>query len=490
MSRKAAIAVLWALGTLLATAVATLWMTVAGPRTVFLVGATTTAHHQIEMACETCHAAPAFASPDAASEALNKACRGCHADELRAAEDSHAAKLFRGPRMARYRQALDPRLCTSCHLEHRPEITRPGAVTVAMDFCIACHGAGEQDVRATRASHAGLGFDTCASAGCHNYHDNRALYEDFLLRHADDPRHLSAPVHGPSALARSQRSRPAPPPSRANAPAEAVAAPALLEWTHSAHAAAAVNCSDCHAPGAAAGAPAADIAAAWVAAPGTASCGNCHSAPASTFAQGRHGMRGHALVAASRDAEQALTAIGLGAEAAAAAAAWFADPPRPSTMTVAEARLPMRTDARHRTLDCVSCHGAHAVDVRFAAAEACAGCHADAHTRAYFRSPHYDLWRAELDGAAPGSGVSCATCHMAKRTHRGRAATSHNQSELLRPNEKMIRPVCLHCHGLGFSMDALADSELVAGNFRGAPGAHVPSIDWAVRHAAVAETDR
>ena len=100
------------------------------------------------------------------------------------------------------------------------------------------------------------------------------------------------------------------------------------------------------------------------------------------------------------------------------------------------------------------------------------------------------MWRAELDGAAPGSGVSCATCHMAKRTHRGRAATSHNQSELLRPNEKMIRPVCLHCHGLGFSMDALADSELVAGNFRGAPGAHVPSIDWAVRHAAAADADR
>ena len=488
MSRKAAIAVLWASGTLLATAVATVWMTVAGPRTVFLVGATTSAHHQVEMACETCHAAPAFANPEVASDALNDACRGCHEDELRDAEDSHAAKLFRGPRMARYRQALDPRLCTSCHLEHRPEITRPGAVTVATDFCIACHGEGDQDVRAVRTSHAGLGFDTCASAGCHNYHDNRALYEDFLLRRAADPRHLSVPVHGPSALARSRQAHPAKPAPPAQAPAEAVAEAVLREWARSAHAAADVNCVHCHAPGAAAtGASAVDIATAWVAAPGTAPCVTCHDAQASTFAQGRHGMRGHPLVAAPRDAGQALTAFGFNAQLA-EAATWFADPARPSAMTVAEARLPMREDARHRSLDCVSCHGPHAVDIRFAAVEACAGCHADAHTRAYFQSPHYELWRAELGGGAPGSGVSCATCHMAKRQHSG-APTSHNQSELLRPNEKMIRPVCLHCHGLGFAIDALADSELVARNFRGAPQGHVPSIDWAVRHAA-ADADR
>ena len=485
MSRKAAIAVLWASATLLATAVATVWMTVAGPRAVFLVGETTSAHHQIEMACETCHAAPAFASADVASKALNEACRGCHEDELRNAQDSHAAKLFRGPRMARYRQALDPRLCTSCHLEHRPEITQPGAVTIAIDFCIACHGQGEQDVRTARASHAGLGFDTCASAGCHNYHDNRALYEDFLLRHAADPPHLPAAVHGPSLLRQqpgaAMPTLPARPP---RAPAAAATEAVLLEWTRSAHAPADVHCNDCHAPAAAGDASAADIAAAWVAAPDTAPCVDCHDAQAGTFAQGRHGMRGHALVAAARDAGQALTTIGLGAAVGEAVPAWLEDPPRPSTMTVAEARLPMHEDAQHETLDCVSCHAAHTVDVRFAAVQACAGCHADGHTSAYFQSPHYELWRAEVGGATPGSGVSCATCHMAKRQRRGKTASSHNQSELLRPNDKMIRPVCLHCHGLGFSIDALADTELVAGNFRAAPAVHVPSIDWAVRHAA------
>ena len=56
-----------------------------------------------------------------------------------------------------------------------------------MDFCVACHSEGDQDVRWDRPSHADLAFDTCASAGCHNYHDNRALYEDFLVEHAGGP---------------------------------------------------------------------------------------------------------------------------------------------------------------------------------------------------------------------------------------------------------------------------------------------------------------
>ena len=111
-------------------------------------------------------------------------------------------------------------------------------------------------------------------------------------------------------------------------------------------------------------------------------------------------------------------------------------------------------------------------------------CHADPHTQAYVGSPHHALWQAELAGdAEPGSGVSCATCHMFKVERRGTIFTSHHQNDGLRPNEKMIRPVCLHCHGLGFAIDALADEDLAAGNFRGQPAVHVESIDWAVQHA-------
>ena len=97
--------------------------------------------------------------------ALAGAVRKCREDELKAADDGHPRKKFRNPRMAAYWEKLDARLCTSCHVEHRPEITRPGAVTVAMDFCVACHSEGDQDVRRDRPSHAGLTFDTCAA--CH-----------------------------------------------------------------------------------------------------------------------------------------------------------------------------------------------------------------------------------------------------------------------------------------------------------------------------------
>ena len=112
-------------------------------------------------------AAPPFSSAPAAAKALNEACRGCHDDELRAANDSHARSLFRSPRMAVYLERLD--------------------------------------VRQARPSHAGLAFDSCASAGCHNYHDNRALYEEFLVRHAGRPWVAPAPVHGLSARARAPR---------------------------------------------------------------------------------------------------------------------------------------------------------------------------------------------------------------------------------------------------------------------------------------------
>ena len=135
-------------------------MFVGGDRRVLLVGETTNAHHQIEMSCETCHGTASFADAEASADALNKACRNCHEDELDDADDSHPRTKFRNPRMAAYWDKLDARLCTTCHLEHRPEITSEGAVTVAMDFCVACHAEGDQDVRADRPSHANATYDT------------------------------------------------------------------------------------------------------------------------------------------------------------------------------------------------------------------------------------------------------------------------------------------------------------------------------------------
>ena len=56
-------------------------------------------------------------------------------------------------------------------------------VTLPDDYCFHCH----QDIADDRPSHKGLAFTTCASAGCHKFHDNRALYADFLIKHAGEP---------------------------------------------------------------------------------------------------------------------------------------------------------------------------------------------------------------------------------------------------------------------------------------------------------------
>ena len=486
--------ILWVVvATLLGAVYVATAMVVGGDRRMLLIGKTTNAHHQIELSCETCHGTSVFAGAAAAEKALNKTCRTCHEAELKAADDSHPRKKFRNPRMAAYWEKLDGRLCTSCHIEHRPEITRTSAVTVAMDFCVACHSEGDQDVRGDRSSHAGLTFDTCATAGCHNYHDNRALYEDFLVEHAGGPALAPSPVHALTARHRTRESpaKAALARSDALAPAAALAVPAALDhWAGSGHAAAGTNCGACHAAARAQAAPLAEIEAYWIDAPSAEVCEDCHKPQAKTFARGRHGMRRHPRLAKPRDPGRWLNKVGLGEVVPESIAAWLADPPLAARISAGEARLPMHPDAAHRASDCGTCHRPHRVDTLHAATEACASCHDDSHTRAYFDSPHYRLWQAELAGeASPGTGVSCATCHMPKTERRGKIATNHNQNDNLRPNEKMIRPVCLDCHGLGFSIDALSDADLVERNFSGMPAVHVESMEWAMQRAESGEQD-
>jgi formate-dependent nitrite reductase cytochrome c552 subunit len=146
----------------------------------------------------------------------------------------------------------------------------------------------------------------------------------------------------------------------------------------------------------------------------------------------------------------------------------------------------MKPEAAHRELGCTSCHVAHEFDTRQAAVESCLSCHNDPHSLSYKRSRHFQLWQKESkDDAAAGSGVSCATCHLPRERHGSgddpRVVVQHNQNLNLRPNEKMIRSVCLDCHGLAFSLDALADAALVRTNFIGRPSRHVESIDMALR---------
>jgi formate-dependent nitrite reductase cytochrome c552 subunit len=423
-------------------------------RLMLMPGAASSGHYQIELACERCHASP-FASRDD----IQRACVGCHGTELKEANDTHPLAKFTDPRNADRLEKLDATACVTCHVEHRPEITQAMGVTLPQDLCFHCHA----EIANDRPSHTGMSFATCASAGCHNYHDNRALYEDFLAQRADQPAHRPKPMNPQrdlrAALASGQFPYPAErfplrPVTAPDAPAGIRTSPQIeSDWLATAHARSGVNCSGCHQP---------QAQDAWIDRPGEKSCAQCHAVETRGFLAGKHGMR-------------------LAEEL--------------SAMTPGAARLPMHAQARDKALGCSTCHGAHRFDTRTAAVEACTSCHADEHTRAYEGSPHHALWRKEAAGEAPaGSGVSCASCHLPRIAHRNgedkRTLVQHNQNDNLRPNEKMLRPVCMNCHGLGFAIDALADSALVAANFRGPARARIRSLDMVVERLKALDARR
>jgi predicted CXXCH cytochrome family protein len=433
-------------------------------RAFLLPGKTTHGHYQIELQCESCHTS-AFGG----IEVLQEACMNCHGDELKESNDKHPRSKFTDPRNAELLEKIDATMCVACHSEHRPAQTNLMGLTVPNDVCAHCH----QGIAEERPSHKGMGFDTCASSGCHNYHDNRALYEDFLLKHADEARVHASPVLRKRDFIEIAAMLPGYPSkqfpvkqlatSDIDAPKELAIAPHTDDWLASSHAKAGVNCTACHTSSDATGDPAGDATAdasgatanQWIAKPERQVCANCHALEVAGFERGKHGMR----VAQGLDA-----------------------------MTPGEARLPMREDAHDQALRCNSCHSAHRFDTQRAAVEGCLSCHDDQHSRAYKESSHFRLWQAELAGtAAAGTGVSCASCHLPRLQHTdnlydiSRALVQHNQNDTLRPNEKMLRPVCMTCHGMGFSMDALADRDLIDRNFAGAPQVHIESIEMAVK---------
>jgi hypothetical protein len=394
-------------------------------RPIYLPGPSSNGHYQIENECNACHTG--FASVE------QQACLRCHASELGDGIDAHRPEVFSDPRNAWMLAKVDALRCVTCHGEHAPEVTRAMGVTLPADFCQACHA----DIAKERPSHAGFDPAGCAATACHRYHDNRALYEDFVARHLDDPAmDRSAKVPERNLAAFFAATRPAVSalaPSSQDGPPNSSAAAAMIvqDWASSSHARAGVNCRACHAP----------KQAAWSDHPGPEGCKSCHELEVQGFLHSRHGMR----------LEQGLPALSPGM-----------------------ARLPMKEQARERELGCGSCHGAHQLDTKKAAAEACVTCHDDAHSRAYESSPHAELWRAELAGRGPaGSGVSCATCHLprssTKQGGHARTVVEHNQNDNLRPPDKFARSVCLTCHGLGFTFDALSDSALTTKNFTGKP---------------------
>lgn len=398
----------------------------------FLPGAVTHGHFQIEMACDTCHTS-AFGG----DEVLQDACLNCHEDELKASLDSHPRKKFTDPRNADLLEILDARYCASCHLEHQDAMISDMGVSLPTDYCFHCH----EEVGEERESHKDLPYDSCQSAGCHNYHDNRALYEGFIAKHMNEPDLLAEKVLHPefyesnlNKLARLNGFDTEPlNKDQTNLTSDN---PSILdEWVHSSHAQNGVNCASCHEEGED-----------YVELPGPENCQSCHSFEVETFLKGKHGMR---------------LAAGL-------------DP-----MTPAQSKLPMHVSEHkgHEALSCSSCHQDHSFDTSFAKVEACLGCHNDEHSNNFKESKHFTLAENGHE-----TSVTCATCHMPKVevTDSGIKGfkVNHNQNDTLRPNEKMIRPVCLDCHGLQFSLNALADEELIKHNFKGMPSVHIESIEW------------
>ncbi len=415
-------------------------------KTVYLPGKTSHGHYQIEMACAACHS-----DPLGGGEVLQEACMNCHGSELEVADDSHPKSKFTNPRNADRVAKLDARKCVTCHTEHKEEITLAMGVTQPDDVCFKCH----QDVAENRPSHEGLEFPTCATAGCHNFHDNRALYEDFLSKHLGEPDvHAMAEVVPLSSVEVYQTISSYPieqfpiKPLKSNEADQPISVrkdPKIVQdWMDTAHSQSGVNCSACHEqktegldeP-------------VWVDKPSHKVCSTCHTDQTKGFLSGKHGMR----------LEQNLT-----------------------PMTPGKARLDMKRTAHGDELSCVSCHSSHRFNTKDAAVEACLSCHDDQHSNSYKDSKHFNLWHKEIRGqAAENTGVSCATCHMPRKEvkHDGMKIiiAEHNQNDNLRPNEKMLRSVCMQCHGLGFSIDALADRELVEKNFSEKPDVHIESLD-------------
>lgn len=410
----------------------------------FLVGQTTHGHHQIELACTSCHST-AFGG----QQVLQDACMGCHGEELQVAQDSHPRSKFTDPRNADTLAVLDARFCVACHREHNARLTTAMGVTQPTDFCFLCH----QDIAQERPSHSGMAFDTCGASGCHNFHDNRALYEDFLVANADGPWLDESGTTPPSEVLAYVQSRvdlPVPPAlaaAPANLPNRAVIE---QQWAASSHAGSNVGCGSCHSE-------TGGGADAWIAKPAQEACATCHEIQVSTFTGGKHGMR---LAAGLTPMQPALAADGADA-------------------------LAFTPDSHTRNLTCSACHDPHAPDTRLAAVDSCQGCHADQHSQAFTASPHGRLWqRFEAGELAANQAVSCASCHLPRQQFSSDGKTfmlaQHNQNDTLRPNDKMVRSVCMNCHSLTFALDALADTALVDNNFTGRPGHHVESIDMAL----------
>lgn len=110
----------------------------------------------------------------------NLDCLFCHSRK----NDRHPVFRFYEPRFQKAREAIQPHLCISCHLEHKGV-----RVTREADFCSNCHDDLEIKKDPLQVSHKQLvqqkQWKSCL--GCHDYHGNHIMktVTDSDLAHSD-----------------------------------------------------------------------------------------------------------------------------------------------------------------------------------------------------------------------------------------------------------------------------------------------------------------
>lgn len=198
-------------------------------------------------------------------------------------------------------------------------------------------------------------------------------------------------------------------------------------WQTSAHALSEVNCSSCHQD------PETEK---LVVKPTQETCRSCHEYAVDTFLLGKHGVR---------------TLEGL------------------SPLTPAMADLPMKESAMDLQMSCNTCHDVHSVNTSPAAVDSCLICHNDPHSLNYQSSPHAKLVDLTSLPRPNQDAVTCATCHLPREKVVSSILVNHNNTYVLKPRDRMVKDVCMNCHGVEHSYNSIFDDNLVESNFAQPP---------------------
>ncbi len=207
-------------------------------------------------------------------------------------------------------------------------------------------------------------------------------------------------------------------------------------WQGSAHALAEVNCSSCHQD---------SKTKALALKPTQENCHSCHEVAVETFLLGKHGIR---------------IAEGL------------------TPLTPAMARLPVKKSALGKQMNCNTCHDVHSVNTFQASVDSCLTCHNDSHSLNYEKSKHAELFVAEGKLPRPSvESVTCATCHLPRQEFNGLVHVNHNNTYNLLPRDRMVKDVCMNCHGMEYSYNSIFDDELVEANFARPPTQDLKTLE-------------